>query len=396
MVSPQHERNKSSEKQILIKVFTGLGLAIGIYMCVFIWQAIANDDTQEIVITQDISKARVDTVKGIRILHLYGSSTDMGEQHGRLLKQEIHTLIDNYLHKFIGGSVRDLALYNARSFFLPNIPKAYVKEMRALAKAAGVDFETVLLAQCFLDINRVLACSTIALDSDQNALGEPLLLRNLDFPSLGMAEKHSIIIVRHPHQGKTTVTVGWPLLLGTLSGFNSDGLSLAMMEVYSHVSNVKAMPYNLRFRHCLEHCATTEHARLYFANAAITSANNLTCLDKHGDSAVFELTRDGVVVRNTRDNPLFATNHFVSPELNQQEHCHRFKSIETFFKAYENDLDLKASEQLLDLVAIKTINLQSFIIMPESQQLHISLGKLPASEGPFVSLDKKDLGLETP
>ena len=339
--------------------------------------------------------ARIDTVHGIRIMHLYGSAAEMGEQHGRLLKDEIHTLIDNYLFKFLNQQERQIGLHAAHNFFEPHIPAAYKEEMQALAEAVGIEYDTVLLAQCFLDIGRVLACSTAAIPGNQNALGESLLLRNLDFPSLGLAEKHSLIIIRHYPNGRHMLTVGWPLLLGTLSGFNSDGLAIAMMESHSKPSAVKGMPYNLRFRHALEHCSNSAELRAYMKDVAITSSNNLMSIDRSGDACVYELTAQHIEMRYKPYAIQFATNHFRHAALSDGTSCLRYNHLEKYFSAahYDNDLNLDSAEKLLHHVALKSINLQSFVLLPESQRIHISLGKLPASAGPFYTLDKQALGL---
>ena len=341
--------------------------------------------------------ARIDVVQGIRIVHLYGDASAMGEQHGRLLRDDIHFLIKQYLNKFLNQQERDIGLHAAHNFFEPHIPESYRAEMRALAKACDLEYDTVLLAQCFLDIGRVLACSTAAIPSHSNALGEPLLLRNLDFPSLGLAEKHSYIFVRHYPDGRTLVSVGWPLLLGTLSGFNSDGLALAMLESHSKPSAVKGMPYNLRYRHALENCSNSAALRSYFKDVAITASNNVISIDRNDDACVFELTPQLIEMRYKPGAMQFATNHFRHKALSDGSSCLRYNYLQDYFSpaSYQDDLDLSKAEAVLHRVALKSINLQSFVVLPDSQRLHISLGKLPASAGPFVTLDKFDLGLAT-
>lgn len=358
-----------------------------------------SSDSQETALPQSTytGDARIETHKGIRVMHLYGNPESMGRQHGRLLKEEIHLLVENYLNKFLNAEERKIGLHTAKSFFLPNIPEAYLSEMRGLSESSGVDFDTVLLAQCFLDIGRVLSCSTVAIPGDQNALGESMLLRNLDFPGLGLAEKHSLIIVRHYNEDTFTVSVGWPLLLGTLSGFNSDGLAIAMMESYSKGNAVKGMPYNLRFRDALEQCARIPDLKKYFNNVAITSANNLTCIDKTGDNCVFELSSKGIAIRHETGKIHFATNHFVSQQLSIGARCDRYNLIQKTMSSahYERDMDLKQAEVVLDQIAIKHLNLQSFVLLPKSRRIHISLGKVPACSGPFVTLGPKELQLGT-
>ena len=62
--------------------------------------------------------------------------------------------------------------------------------------------------------------------------GGSLLGRNLDYPSRGYAHEHSLVTVYRPRGCKAFVSVGFPGLMGCLSGMNDAGLTVAVLEVW--------------------------------------------------------------------------------------------------------------------------------------------------------------------
>jgi len=338
------------------------------------------------------TSARISKVGNVRILHLYGTPYEMGRQHGRLLRTEVQELYKNYFVKFAGGDVQvEIAAKLAEFSMLPHIPKKYVEEMRGLADGSGLSFKKVLTAQAFLDIKKIVQCSTIALSAQASSESEPMLGRNLDFPSLGIAHRHSIIVVRHPAQGQSTVSVGWPLLLGTFSGMNSSGVSLAMMEVYTPETSIAGMPYAFQYRRALEASKSTREVVSFIQKAKHTASNNLMVLDSQGDASLLEITAKQVAVRKASKGKLFATNHHRSSALAQKTSCWRYPIIEKRLRGTDVKLSPKQLTELLDQVSMGEQNLQSMVFFPRSRKLHLAVGQLPASKGPFIEIPKTAL-----
>ena len=335
---------------------------------------------------------RIEQVGNVRVMHLYGSHREMGHQHGRLLRDEVQMLYKDYFVRFAGGEIQiAMATKLAEFSMLPHIPSDYLEEMRGLAEGSGLEFKQVLLAQAFLDIKKIVQCSTVALSGHASAEGEPMLGRNLDFPSLGIAHRHSIIVVWHPTKGQTTVSVGWPLLLGTFSGMNEAGVSLAMMEVYTSDSSIAGMPYAFQYRRALEVSKSTADVVSFIQKGTHTASNNLMVLDSLGKSALLEITAKQIAVRTSGDGKLYATNHHRSPPLTQKTGCWRYPIIEKRLRGPATQLNMKQLTTLLDRVAQGEANLQAMIFFPKSRKLHLAVGQLPASKGPFIEIPSATL-----
>src|SRR5262249_16285493 len=149
----------------------------------------------------------------------------------------------------------------------------------------------------------------------------PLMGRNLDYPSLGYAQDYSLVTVCKPAGAKHAfVSVGFPGLVGCLSGMNDAGLSLSILEVFQirfgeRKFDPTGTPYALCYRRLLEECSTIDEARQMLESMHRTATTNLVLADKNG-VATFEITPDYVIVRPaTQDGCCACTNHFSTDFL---------------------------------------------------------------------------------
>ncbi len=331
-------------------------------------------------------------VSGVPVLHLSGSPFAMGLQHGVLLREQIHQLYKAYLVPFMGGpDIANGAAYMARASMWSYVPKSYRGEMEGLAKGTGLTLDQVFLMQSFLDLKKMVACSTFGVLPARSVSGEPMLARNLDFPSLGMAQKYSLVIVRHPTKGVGTATIGWPGLLGTLSGLSEKGVAMAMMEVETKRSSLRGMPYQLLYRWALENASDVDGYIANIKKAKRTASNNIMVMDADGGAAVLEVTAAKVAVRRAVKDTIHATNHFVSPSLKQKVGCSRFRTLSREAKSHTGAWSSTQLERLLDQVDLETMNLQAMIFYPRTRSLRLSIGRIPAASGPYQHLGQADL-----
>ena len=235
--------------------------------------------------------------QSVPIIQLHGSGTEMGTQQGQQLRDQIRQLHQQYLQQFIRNDSQRHAAIVAAAIFEAELPPEYRDEVHALSVATGLDEHQVMLAQCFLDLTSMMACSTVALPADGSADGIPRMGRNLDFPSFDIADKASVLIIFHPTGKFAFAAVSWPGMLGVLSGMNDQGLCLANMEVKRNARFPSALPYTLLYRSLLEQCRTVDDAIAFLNKTPRQSANNLMLIDAAGNRAVAEITPEGVHVR---------------------------------------------------------------------------------------------------
>ncbi len=231
----------------------------------------------------------------------------MGRYQGTQFRSTIIDLYQNYLLNQVQGSARVEARLAAVNFEVLMLPE-HRAEVEALAQAVGLNRYDMLLAQCFLDLTPSTGCSTISLPAAASPDGVARFGRNLDFPSLGVLNKHSALMIYHPAGRNQFAAIGWPGMIGVLSGMNEYGLSLACMEVPRMARLPTAMPYTLLYRTILEQCRTVDEAIDLLQRTPRQTANNLVLMDAAGNRVVVEIRPESVVVRRRAGAAAISTN----------------------------------------------------------------------------------------
>lgn len=324
------------------------------------------------------------------VVELRGSGVQMGAEHGKDLAQPIEYLHDHYLKVYLGGATQRFLALAAAKLFENYIRPEHLAEADALAKQTGMDERETVLAQCFLDLSPMSACSTITLPASASPDHVARFGRNLEFISLGVADKYSTIFVYHPDEGRYGfVSVGWPGLIGVLSGMNEHGLALANMEVTRTPRLPGAMPYTLLYRTVLERCKTVDEAIALLQHTPRQTANNLMLMDAAGDRAVVELTPEGITVRRApATDPLISTNHQRGTDCDTPGRCWRYDDLHDEGKADFGRIGLVDLEHLLHDVSPGKPTLQSMVFEPANRVIYLSTGADAASK-PFYRFDLK-------
>ncbi|MBI1853795.1 MAG: hypothetical protein HYR85_25955 [Planctomycetes bacterium] len=314
-----------------------------------------------------------------------GSPEEMGRAHATAFGSEIRLLFTGYLTPLLlllGTNVPDLAP-SARAME-PFIPERYCTEMHALADAAGLSYDQVLVANTFLDLKEVPRCSTIAVRGKATRDGRVMLGRNLDFPSLGVAQNFTRLLAYRPKGYRSFVAVGWPGLAGVLTGVNRDGLALAVMEVYDGGSTSSGTPYIFLFRQILEECGTTKEAIALLRKSRITTSNNLILADKSGAIAVAEIGPKEVFVREPTEDAVYSCNHFQRDTPNVMPWYGRYRTLQKFARERHGTIDVPAIESVLGDVSQGMLTLQSMVILPETLEIYLACDTVPATKGHYV------------
>ncbi|HEX2973571.1 MAG TPA: C45 family peptidase, partial [Tepidisphaeraceae bacterium] len=262
-------------------------------------------------------------------------------------------------------------------------------EIAALAAATGIDPGEMMLANCFLDMMPMTACSTIALPGGAAPDGVARFGRNLDFMSFDIADKYSVLMVVRPKDRYAFAAVSWPGLIGVLSGMNEHGLALANMEVDRSLRMPAAMPYTLLYRMVLERCKTVEEAIELLRKTPRQTANNLMLMDAEGNRAVVEITPEAVVVRRGAERAaVVSTNHQRGEDQDQTGRCWRYDTLNRTAKDRFGAIDVAAVEKMLGSVAQGKATLQSMVFEPANRVIYLAVG-LEATKREYKRVDLK-------
>jgi predicted choloylglycine hydrolase len=340
-------------------------------------------------------KGRLKYINGLPVLIVEGTPAEIGEQMARLITKPAIKLLDypkDYLKEFASLDLLPL-LVKTGNAMVAQFPADYRKELEVAVKTAGINRDLLVMGNTMFDIKKVAGCSTLIINPERSATGAPLLGRNLDFPTLGYLNKYSLVIVCRPKGKHAFASVGFPGLLGVLSGMNDAGLALATLEVYSTQDgstkfNSKGVPYALCYRKILEECTTVAEAEKLLRSMKRTTLMNLAVCDKKG-GAVFEITTKSVVVRRPEKGICPCTNHFRTKELATNMRCQRYAALEKC--AELKKVDLATIAKKLDATNQGKMTLQTMIFEPASLTLHLAIGKCPTSKLALKKLDLRPL-----
>ncbi len=325
---------------------------------------------------------------GVPVVELRGDGATIGREYGRQLAGPIRLLHEQYIRKWFGDEPGYRQALDIAARFRGHLDTEYIQEIDALAEASGLSADAVLLGNSFLDFAAAAGCSTVALPADAAPDGVARLGRNLDFPSLNVADRHGIVLVVHPQGRYAFAAVTWPGMLGVLSGMNEHGLCLANMEVPRKPLPAAAMPYVFLYRSVLERCRTVEEAVALLRKVARQTANNLMLMDAAGSRAVVEITPERVVVRPGRPGEaLVSTNHQRGLDARKPGLCDRYDRLRGKAARQFGRIDVAAAERMLAGVAVQD-TLQSMVFEPASRTIWLALG----SRAPRHGYRKVELG----
>jgi hypothetical protein len=324
------------------------------------------------------------------LVELRGSAADLGSGHGKQLAEPIKLLQDKYLKVYMGTPAHRMLAMAAATLFEEKFRPEHRTETEAMAAQVGMDPREAVLAQCFLDLSPMTACSTITLPASAAPDHVARFGRNLDFPSFNVADKYTTVFVYHPDDGRYQfAAVGWPGMTGVLSGMNEHGLALANMEVTRGPRLPSAMPYTLLYRTVLERCRTVDEAVALLESTPRQTPNNLMLMDAAGNRAVVEITPKSVTVRQGADGAaLISTNHQRGEDADTAGRCPRYDFLHDTAKSDFGSIGEKQVESMLAKAAQGDFTLQSMVFEPSTRTLYLSAGRNAAS-GKFHRLDLK-------
>ena len=252
---------------------------------------------------------------GWRFLHLEGSPREMGLQHGRLLRPVVQRLFEEYIRmiRWFRALSRAELLRRGRRLE-PHIPAPCLEEMRGLADGAAMAYDDILIAHTFLESVQAVQCSCFAAHGAATRGGELIFGRNLDFVSMGIAQRCGLIIFCKPDRGIPFLSIAWPGWCGAITAVNLAGLCIGPLNVRRISANLEGTPYVISFRRMAQEAATCDEAVALLRATRRTYSNNILLAQTAPArrAVVAEYTADEVVVREADpgDDFIAATNHF--------------------------------------------------------------------------------------
>lgn len=325
-------------------------------------------------------KGELKYVHDIPVLTVAGTPEEIGQQFGELAlkpaKKPLLGRVDSYM-KQIGWQDQFPKMLKYSWLIYANFPKPNQVELTAACKTAGADKDLLTALNAIPDLAKMGGCSTLVVEPGRSTTGGPLFGRLLDWPPFEELPEHTLVMVAKPKDRHAFAAVTFPVLLGTISGMNDAGLSLAINEIYaakdgSKGQNLNGTPMLFLFRMILEQCTTVDEAEKVLKAHARTTWFCLTVCDKNG-GCVFEVTPRNVVRREAVRDVCCCTNHFRTEELSVSTRCARYPKLEAVQKA-DGKLGVDDVAKALDRVNQGAHTVHAMVFEPKERVLHLAYG----------------------
>jgi hypothetical protein len=343
-------------------------------------------------------KGELKYIGGLPVLTVAGTPEEIGEQVGALAVKPASALLGR-LKDFLRAHGLERAyplLLRTSALMVLRFPPDHLKEIEAMAKASGWDRD-LFFSSAFGDLRHLGGCSVLVVEPSRSATGGPLFGRNLDWPPFPPLPEYSLVTVYRPRGKHAFVSVGFPGLVGCVTGMNDAGLVLAANDSGpaqdgSARFNPQGVPSALAQRLLLEECATVAEAERAVRKLRRAGPVLLSLCDRQG-SAVLEVTPARVAVRRAEGGLCVCTNHFrteglavaSAADLAAGINCRRYRVLSGSRELPR--LGLAEVAARLHAVNQGPATLQTMIFEPAALRLHLAIGRCPTSALPLRPLD---------
>lgn len=254
---------------------------------------------------------------GVTILHISGSSYDMGYQHGSLLRERIiesSRAVFDYLEQFDISYEDLLDVWDVMEDY---VPLEIIEEMHGMADGSGISFEDVAAVNMMGPIYHDITCcgsaawGSASLDKKlyhTRSYDAPLNIRD---PVNGTyLHENQIIVVREPDNGYASLYPAIVCDIGSVGGINENGIGIGYKLSWSYDDKtIHGIPKEFRMKMVLDHASTADEA-INIINANRTKGANFIISDgKIPKGFVVEQTANLSYV-GTWDDPVESTRPF--------------------------------------------------------------------------------------
>ncbi len=278
---------------------------------------------------------------GLWELFVKGDAFQRGEAIGKLSSDLLH-----YQEKVFVDQIREIVPSDSYLKFLrffivlfnrhlgENVLEEYRNEIYGISLSCtheydfiGTPYERQLNYHSAHDLGHAMqdymlvGCSSFATWGTQSADSSLLIGRNFDFYVGDAFAENKQVAFYTPDQGYKFASVGWPGMIGVLSGMNETGLTVTINAAKSAVPTGSATPISILTREILQYASTIDEA---FAIAkkrkTFVSESILIGSAKDGKAAIIEKSPEKTVLfKGKESDRLIITNHYQSEEFSKDE-----------------------------------------------------------------------------
>lgn len=293
---------------------------------------------------------------GLWELSVKGSAEERGFASGKLTKDLLfyqESVFVDQIREFIPSDgylkfLRFLIILFNRNLG-EHVPEEFRREIFAVSQscshvfdAIGTPYERQLNYHAAHDIGHAIqdymlvGCSSFAVWDDKSADSSLLIGRNFDFYMGDHFAKNKLVTFCRPERGYKFASVGWPGMIGVLSGMNEKGLTVTINAASGPVPTASATPISLLAREILQYAATIDEAyEIAQKRKTFVSESLLIGSGNERKAAIIEKTPEKTALYISENKQIISTNHYQSETFRNDEY--NVRNINTSDSQYRFD-----------------------------------------------------------
>ena len=337
---------------------------------------------------------RLEEVDGTKVLILKGTPEEMGHQHGILMKDEIHRLVEQILFgvgvgtSFEKGTWVFGEIEGAQKRLNPFMDVRYYQEMDALAVAAELPKEEVRLANFFPEM---FHCSGFAVFGKATKDGKLYHGRVLDYMRGMGLEQSAAVMVFQPDKGNAWVNVGYAGFIGSVTAMNEKHIAMGEMGGRGE-GNWDGKPMAELVREVMEKANTLDEAVEIMRKGPRTCEYYYVISDSKNNSAVgIAATPDKFQVIKPGESHELLPN--PSKDTVLMSAGDRYEELARRVKANYGKFDAASARDLMTRPVCMTSNLHSALFEPETLDFWVANAdsKSPAAQCRYTHYNLAEL-----
>lgn len=277
---------------------------------------------------------------GLWELKVSGNAFQRGEAIGKLSADLLY-----YQEKVFVDQIREIVPSDGYLKFLrffivlfnrnlgENVPEEYRDEIYGISLSCtheydfiGTPYERQLNYHSAHDLGHAMqdymlvGCSSFASWGENSADSSLIIGRNFDFYMGDKFAANKLVSFYEPEEGYKFASVGWPGMIGVLSGMNETGLTVTINAAKSTMPTASATPISILTREILQYASTIDEAyAIALKRKTFVSESILIGSARDGRAAIIEKSPEQTALFNGSGSQIICTNHYQSEAFSHDE-----------------------------------------------------------------------------